>query len=577
MKIYDVYMIIIIIITVLLQYKYEHKFSILMATSMFSFGWGKKNKEQKYSEFFEGHSLLNTINKSLFGDVNFACKNFISEDELLNFVLPDIIVIGSESSGKSSLLENITKCSLFPKDNKLCTKCPIHIKMSSGKSNKYTLTIEGKVKNIDDKNKFHDEIAGYMKTIPSDVKDTEIIVEIIEPGIPSFEFYDLPGLRSYPPDLCEATTNLCRKYLKNKDAIVLCVIPATTTRLTACQNIALITEMGVQKNTIMALTMIDRLQEDTIEDLLLKRITKKTDELEGLDFAGYIAVVNKSLNSNVSLSGHDYDEELWFNNKILANIEHLHEDIIKEIKNNVTVKNLTRKIDELYCNYIKQYWKPKILDNLKIKIDQIESNIGLLGSNEFSCDEYNKKIDDFMSTLYASFVAETQSVILGGFKFNANIDHVDDFYEKKKVIDSKYKYYLEYDGFVLVDQINKYFETETEMQLSRFEKLKNIICKNILDSIKISQETKVVKHIYKKVISKLEDDFISYSVNDQMEYERIFDRLFGLYVLFPTFCQSKPEFTKDDYEESESYKIKRQTIYDDLEKLKQNYSKIESI
>ena len=34
-------------------------------------------------------------------------------------VLPKVIVIGAESSGKSSLLERITKCQLFPSNSKL--------------------------------------------------------------------------------------------------------------------------------------------------------------------------------------------------------------------------------------------------------------------------------------------------------------------------------------------------------------------------------------------------------------------------------------------------------------------------
>lgn len=62
------------------------------------------------------------------------------------------------------------------------------------------------------------------------------------------------------PETAKITTDLCRKYLNERNSIVLYVVPATTTRLTSCQSIALISEMGMEQNCILALTMADRLR-----------------------------------------------------------------------------------------------------------------------------------------------------------------------------------------------------------------------------------------------------------------------------------------------------------------------------
>jgi len=188
-----------------------------------------------------------------------------------------------------------------------------------------------------------------MKQIsPDTIDEAEILVEITEPGLPCFEFIVLPGLRSYPPELCEITTQLCKKYLQDKNSIILCVIPAITTRLTACQSIALIQEMQMGKNTIMALTMSDRLLEYNVEDLLLKRITNKSDELEGLDFAGYFAVANRQHTNTISLQDHDVLEEKFFNDNIISNISDcMPTEIFDAIKNNVTIKNLMSKINQI--------------------------------------------------------------------------------------------------------------------------------------------------------------------------------------------------------------------------------------
>ena len=51
-----------------------------------------------------------------------------------DFKLPEVVVVGSECSGKSSLLENITQCELFPRDRSQCTRAPIRFKLMQVRS-----------------------------------------------------------------------------------------------------------------------------------------------------------------------------------------------------------------------------------------------------------------------------------------------------------------------------------------------------------------------------------------------------------------------------------------------------------
>ena len=52
-----------------------------------------------------------------------------SSSETADFKLPEVVVVGSESSGKSSLLESIAKCEIFPGDRSQCTRAPIRFKL----------------------------------------------------------------------------------------------------------------------------------------------------------------------------------------------------------------------------------------------------------------------------------------------------------------------------------------------------------------------------------------------------------------------------------------------------------------
>ena len=52
-----------------------------------------------------------------------------SVQTLFSFVVPRIICIGEESSGKSSTLERIAEMSFFPTDRQLCTRMPIELRL----------------------------------------------------------------------------------------------------------------------------------------------------------------------------------------------------------------------------------------------------------------------------------------------------------------------------------------------------------------------------------------------------------------------------------------------------------------
>ena len=70
--------------------------------------------------------LLDTLASGTFGEVIDALQQILEGkvDSLL-CPLPRVVVIGSESVGKSSLLENITKQKLFPAGEGQQTRCPI--------------------------------------------------------------------------------------------------------------------------------------------------------------------------------------------------------------------------------------------------------------------------------------------------------------------------------------------------------------------------------------------------------------------------------------------------------------------
>ena len=319
----------------------------------------QQSKSTTISKFYQGDNIMSHLKNSLFGKI----KKIYEQDKTNKlYQLPKVIVIGTESSGKSSLLERITKCQLFPSDSKLCTKCPIKVKLQNGTA-LYSIQLPGNtIQQLENKKDIYPIVQNYMNSLSNDIiyKD-EIIINITDIDVPDFEFYDLPGIRTYPQNVADLSVNICKKYLSDKNSIVLCVVPCTTTRLTSCQSIALVKEAKMDHNTILALTMTDRLQEDDISELLINRIIDKTDELNGIKFANCIAVVNRSQYTNYSLEESDQKEKEWFD-------ENIYECIFREqIIMNTSISNLLKSMDNLYNRFIKTDWIPRMLLEMRSK------------------------------------------------------------------------------------------------------------------------------------------------------------------------------------------------------------------
>lgn len=75
----------------------------------------------------KAESLMAHAQKSIYGTFTKALDD--ANLKSLPLDLPSVVVIGNQSVGKSSLLENILKCSIFPADQRECTRVPMRLKL----------------------------------------------------------------------------------------------------------------------------------------------------------------------------------------------------------------------------------------------------------------------------------------------------------------------------------------------------------------------------------------------------------------------------------------------------------------
>lgn len=328
----------------------------------------------------EGQSIFSQLEHSYYGEFNsrFAELGL----DTTNFQLPRVVVIGCESAGKSSTLESITKCALFPRDRDICTKMPIRFDMVRGPTATITATdshtnerVEG-----DDVAALMPVILPYMERrmheIGDGVRSEEMVVRIEGPNMPTFTVVDLPGLRAFPQPLMLATEKLVDTYLRNPNTLVICVVPAAIDRLGTVRSIAKVLQHGCQNRTVLVLTKPDEMNDDPrmLRERVLDRVTMRAREMQDLGVAACVAIKNRRHDEVVTLAQAQANEEAWISARLAAiNVAMVDDhgavhNAAHEYANKLGVQALLREMNELYKRFIVTDWKPRAVDMLTERV-----------------------------------------------------------------------------------------------------------------------------------------------------------------------------------------------------------------
>ena len=145
--------------------------------------------------------------------------------------LPEIVVVGDQSVGKSSVLEAISGIQL-PRAQNICTRCPLELRMKTAQNQEYA-TIRSSVGNtaetrIDDLTKIADAVAQLTTEIAGkgcDVSSNPIYLTVYKRDIIyDLTLVDLPGItrnamNGQAEDIHEQILRLINKYIEPSTAV----------------------------------------------------------------------------------------------------------------------------------------------------------------------------------------------------------------------------------------------------------------------------------------------------------------------------------------------------------------------
>lgn len=196
------------------------------ATTGAAFGYGQdEDDDKKEAEKIARDEQMMMLTKKMI-EIRGLLQTVGQSDSL---TLPSIVVIGSQSSGKSSVLEAIVGHEFLPKGHNMVTRRPIELTLvntpdAHADYGEFPALGLGKVTDF---SQIQKTLTDLNLAVPTSdcVSDDPIQLRIYSPNVPDLSLIDLPGYiqvvgRDQPPELKEKIAQLCERYIRTPNIIL---------------------------------------------------------------------------------------------------------------------------------------------------------------------------------------------------------------------------------------------------------------------------------------------------------------------------------------------------------------------
>ncbi|KAJ8269723.1 hypothetical protein COCON_G00123300 [Conger conger] len=329
--------------------------------------------------------------------------------------LPQIAVVGTQSSGKSSVLESLVGRDLLPRGTGIVTRRPlilqlVHVDSDDRRKTSEENGVDGEEwgKFLHTKNKIYTDFDEIRQEIEQEterisgnnkgISDEPIHLKIFSPHVVNLTLVDLPGITKVPvgdqpKDIEIQIRELILKHISNPNCIILAVTAANTDMATS-EALKVAREVDPDgRRTLAVVTKLDLMDAGTdAMDVLMGRVIPVK--------LGLIGVVNRSqldINNKKSVADAIRDEHAFLQKKYPS------------LANRNGTKYLARTLNRLLMHHIRD-----CLPELKTRINVLAAQYQSLLSS------YGEPVEDKSATLLqliTKFAAEYCNTIEGTAKY----------------------------------------------------------------------------------------------------------------------------------------------------------------
>lgn len=208
--------------------------------------------------------------------------------------LPQIAVVGSQSAGKSSVLENFVGKDFLPRGSGIVTRRPLVLQLING-TTEHAEFLHQKGKKYTDFDQVRKEIEAETDRVTGankGISNIPINLRVYSPHVLNLTLIDLPGMTKVPvgdqpPDIEQQIRGMLMEFITKESCLILAVSPANSD-LANSDALKIAKEVDQQGlRTIGVITKLDLMDEGTdAREILENRLLPLR--------RGYIGVVNRS-------------------------------------------------------------------------------------------------------------------------------------------------------------------------------------------------------------------------------------------------------------------------------------------
>ncbi|XP_060179421.1 dynamin-related protein 3A-like isoform X3 [Lycium barbarum] len=390
---------------------------------------GKKSNDDVPSLFI-GSSVIPIINK--LQDIFSSLSNDIGDHRLTGLRLPQVVVVGSQSSGKSSVLEALVGRDFLPRGSDICTRRPLLLQLEKcpkgiGDNNDDCLEW-GEFGHFPEK-RFYDfsairrEILAETEKevgVKKGISDKQIRLKICSPNVLNITLVDLPGITKVPvgdqpSDIEARIRNMIMSYIKQDTSIILAVSPANAD-LANSDALKMAKEVDpTGTRTIGVITKLDIMDKGTdARNFLLGKVIPLR--------LGYIGVVNRSqedINKNRPIT-----EALAYEDQFFRD-HHVH--VYRGLSDRCGIPLLAKKLNQILEQHIRNVL-PTLKTDLTSHLVAVEKELHAYGEALDSKGEKGAMLLNILTKYSEAFSAEvdgnTQAMTTKELSGGARIHHV---------------------------------------------------------------------------------------------------------------------------------------------------------
>ncbi|KAL2630381.1 hypothetical protein R1flu_015067 [Riccia fluitans] len=287
--------------------------------------------------------------------------------------LPSVVVVGGQSSGKSSVLESVVGKDFLPRGSGIVTRRPLVLQLQKTEegTKEWAEFLHAPRKRFEDFALVRKEISDETDRIGGrkGISNIPIHLTVYSPNVVNLTLVDLPGLtkvavEGQPDSIVTDIENMVRSFVEKPNTIILAVSPANQDIATS-DAIKIAREVDPNgERTFGVATKLD----------LMDKGTNALDVLEGRTYRlqlGWVGVVNRSqqdINKNTDMLAARRREREYFQNSP----EYSH--LASRMGSEYLGKLLSRHLEQVIKARI-----PSILAMINKSIDDLENELNLLG------------------------------------------------------------------------------------------------------------------------------------------------------------------------------------------------------